>query len=167
MNTTAIKPEDPPDIRISFPGGKRVDAALGSRVIRTDQPSARGGSDSAPGPFDLFLAALGTCAGFYVLSFCQARGIPIEGIELVQHHRLDVVTHGLRHVELELRLPPTFPEKSRAAVVQAAAGCKLKRLLMAPPEGVVTATVMTSGTAPPAAASGPRPALTTERNPKP
>jgi len=131
--------QDPVEIRVFFPGGKRVDADLGSRVIRTDQPTAKGGGGTAPGPFDLFLSSLATCAGFYVLSFCQTRGIPTDGIELVQHHQFDPVTHRLSHVEIDLELPPTFPEKLRSAVVQAAAGCKVKKLLMAPPEVVVKA----------------------------
>jgi hypothetical protein len=61
------------DITIRFPGGKRVDAHLGTHVVHTDQPIAGGGEDSAPAPFDLFLASLATCAGIYVLGFCQAR----------------------------------------------------------------------------------------------
>jgi len=138
MDTPGITQENPLDIRVSFPGGKRVDAVLGSRVLRTDQSAGHGGTGTAPEPFDLFLASLATCAGFYVLSFCQSRGIPTDGIELVQHHRFDETTHRLSRVELMLTLPPTFPEKSRAAVLQAAAACKVKKLLMAPPEVVVT-----------------------------
>ena len=139
MNTSNTTQGNPLDIRVSFPGGKMVDAHLGSRVIRTDQPVAQGGTGTAPGPFDLFLAALATCTGFYVLSFCQSRGIPTDGITLVQHHRFDEVTHRLSHVEIDLKLPKTFPERSRSTVVQAAAGCKVKKVLMAPPEVVVTA----------------------------
>ena len=139
MNATTAAQENLGDVRVSFPGGKVVDAVLGSRVIHTDQPATQGGGDTAPGPFDLFLVSLATCAGFYVLSFCQSRGIPIDGVELVQHHRFDERTHQLRRVELTIELPPTFPEQSRSAVVQAAAGCKVKKILMAPPEVIVTA----------------------------
>ena len=139
MAPPRITQESPLDIRVSFPGGKMVDAALGSRVIRTDQPPAQGGGGMAPGPFDLFLASLATCAGFYVLSFCQTRGIPTDGVELVQHHQFDEITHRLSRVEIDIKLPPAFPEKFRSAVLQAAAGCKVKKLLMAPPEVVVTA----------------------------
>ena len=141
MDATRARQDSRVDVRVSFPGGKRVDADLGSRVIHTDQPVSQGGGDTAPGPFDLFLASLATCAGFYVLSFCQTRGIPTDGLELVQHHRFDEITHRLSGVELTIHLPPTFPEKLRSAVVQAAAGCKVKRLLMAPPEVVVTTRV--------------------------
>jgi ribosomal protein S12 methylthiotransferase accessory factor len=135
-------------LRASFPGGKRVDAEIGGHLVRTDQPVASGGGGSAPEPFALFLASLGTCAGIYVLGFCQARGIPAEGIEIVQHHGFDLVTHRLDSVRIEVRLPPSFPEKYRAAVVQAAQGCAVKKALADPPEIVVTAVEALPGSAP-------------------
>ncbi len=122
------------DIRISFPGGRRVDAQLGEHVIRTDQSVEHGGGGSAPEPFELFLSSLATCAGIYVLVFCQSRNIPTEGIELVQKHLYSEDGKQLERVELQLSLPPTFPEKYRSAVVNAASGCKVKKLLAAPPE---------------------------------
>lgn len=131
-------------IRVSFPSGKRVDADLGAHVLKTDQSVAHGGEGSAPEPFDLFLASLATCAGIYVLGFCQARGISTEGIELVQHHHFHEVTHRLERVMLEIILPPEFPEKYRAAVERAAAGCKVKKTLADPPEVAITTTSATS-----------------------
>ena len=120
------------DITIRFPGGKRVDADLGAHIIHTDQPVSGGGQDSAPAPFDLFLASLATCAGIYVLGFCQARGIPTDGIALIQHASPEAIT-------LELVLPDSFPERYRDAVVRAAEGCKVKKLLAHPPAVTVTA----------------------------
>lgn len=121
------------DITVSFPGGKRVDARVGAHVIQTDQPVAGGGQDAAPAPFDLFLASLATCAGIYVLGFCQARGLATDGLALAQHHTVDPTTHQLTAVTLELTLPDGFPDKYRDAIVRAAAGCKVKKLLAHPP----------------------------------
>jgi len=126
------------DIRVSFPGGKRVDADLGGRLIATDQSPAHGGEGSAPEPFELFLASLATCAGIYVLGFCQARGIPTDGISLEQRHGWDDKGHLIR-VDLDVILPPEFPEKYRDQVVRAAAHCKVKKLLANPPEIAVNA----------------------------
>ena len=121
------------DIRVTFPGGKRVAAQVGDHMVLTDQPVADGGDASAPGPFDLFLASLATCAGFYVLAFCQARGLATEGLALQQHVELDPSTHLPRHIRLEVRLPPSFPEKYRSSIVRAAEGCKVKKTLAASP----------------------------------
>jgi ribosomal protein S12 methylthiotransferase accessory factor len=121
------------DIEVSFPGGKRVDARVGSHVVRTDQPPELGGEGSAVAPFDLFLASLATCAGLYVLGFCQARGLSTDGLSLHESIELDEVTKLPTRILIELTLPPSFPEKYRVAVVRAAQGCKVKKTLAAAP----------------------------------
>jgi ribosomal protein S12 methylthiotransferase accessory factor len=121
------------DIEVSFPGGKRVNARVGHFEVETDQPEELGGADSAPPPYDLFLASLATCAGIYVLGFCQARGIRTEGLRLTQHHEYDPETKLVRRVRVELHLPDDFPEKYRVAIVRTAEGCKVKKTLAAPP----------------------------------
>ena len=60
---------------ITFPGGVRVDAHFNGFNVATDQPERNGGENKAPAPFDLFLASLGTCAGFFALRFCQKRNL--------------------------------------------------------------------------------------------
>jgi ribosomal protein S12 methylthiotransferase accessory factor len=121
------------DAEVTFPGGKRVDATVGPYVIRTDQPLEAGGDGSAAAPFDLFLAALATCTGFYVLAFCQARGLSTEGIRLRERVEVDSATKLPNHIRLDLTLPASFPEKYRAAVVRAAEGCKIAKTIAAGP----------------------------------
>lgn len=121
------------DIQITFPGGKRVDAHYDTFHVETDQPPELGGEGAAPAPYDLFLASLATCAGIYVLGFCQARKLPTEGIRLVQKHELDPETHLVKGVRMELTLPPGFPEHYRAAIVRSALNCKVKKSIATPP----------------------------------
>ncbi len=121
------------DIEVSFPGGKRVDAQVGPFLVRTDQPVEDGGDGSALGPFDLFLASVATCAGIYVLGFCQARDIPMRGISLRQHVDIDPATKLARKIRLELTLPASFPEKYRVAITRAAEGCKVKKTIASAP----------------------------------
>jgi ribosomal protein S12 methylthiotransferase accessory factor len=118
-------------------------------TVRTDQPVDLGGADEAPGPFELFLVSLATCAGFYVLGFCQSRAIPTDGVKLIQHSLFDPATHQLREVDVEIVLPPTFPEKYRDAVVRAAEACKVRKTLASPP--AIRVHVATAGTANPGA----------------
>lgn len=122
------------EIRVTFPGGKRVDASFGEHVLHTDQPVEAGGEGTAGGPFDLFLASIGACAGVYVQGFCQARGIDTANIEIRQHVSFDPESHLPTSIDLELQLPESFPEKYRAAVQRAADHCKVKRSLAQPPE---------------------------------
>lgn len=121
--------------------GKRVDAAFGEFVIHTDQSRMAGGEGSAPEPFALFLASIGTCAGIYVLSFCQNRGIPTEGIRLVQTHHVKESGRGIGKIEIAIEVPPSFPEKYLEALVNAANLCAVKKHIQDPPEFVVSTVV--------------------------
>jgi ribosomal protein S12 methylthiotransferase accessory factor len=125
---------------IDFPGGARVDAHFGPFTVMTDQSPRGGGEGSAPEPFALFLASLGTCAGIYVLNFCRQRGLPTEGIRLVQRMSADPTTGKLAGVDLEIQLPEGFPEKYHEAVIRSASQCAVKRLLDNPPAIQVRAT---------------------------
>jgi ribosomal protein S12 methylthiotransferase accessory factor len=132
------------DIIVTLPGAKRVDARVGAFTIHTDQPPERGGQGSAPEPFDLFLASIGTCAGLYVAGFCQTRGIPTEGIRIVERTESDPKSGRLVRVTLDVQVPPGFPVQYRDAVARAAALCKVKKTLAAPPELEVATSVMVS-----------------------
>jgi putative redox protein len=125
------------DFQVLFPGGKKIDVQIGENVVRTDQPTQAGGEGSAPSPFDTFLASIGACAGIYVVGFCQTRGIPTDGITLVQRNEYDPAAHRVARIRLELTLPPSFPEKYRDAVRRAAESCAVKKALANPPEIVV------------------------------
>jgi len=121
-------------VTVTFPGGKRVDATYNGFTHKTDQPPAGGGEGSAPAPFDLFLASLATCAGIYVLSFCQQREIPTEGMSLEQHMTWDPETHRIGTITLSIKVPEGFPARYHNALAQAASLCAVKKHLEHPPE---------------------------------
>lgn len=125
------------EMEIVFPGNKKVDAIFDGQVIKTDQPIQAGGDGTAPAPFDLFLASIGTCAGIYVLGFCQARGIKTDGIKLIQRMNYNYQKRLFDKIEIEIVLPPDFPEKYKSAVIHAADNCAVKKHLQNPPEIVV------------------------------
>ncbi|MCA9932866.1 MAG: OsmC family protein [Ardenticatenaceae bacterium] len=126
------------DMIIDFPGGMRVDAHFGPFTIPTDQPPVA----SAPTPFATFLASIGTCAGIYVLGFCRQRGISTEGVRLVQSLRVNPFTGLVSHVNLDIQVPPDFPEKYKAAVIRAADQCAVKKHFEYPPQITVQTTTV-------------------------
>lgn len=121
------------EMKIRFPGNKKVSAEFGGFTVTTDQPKEAGGDGSAPAPFDLFLASLGTCAGIFVLSFCRKRELPTEGLELTQTAEWDDATHRVSKVTIKITLPKGFPEKYRDSLVSTANLCTVKKHLAAPP----------------------------------
>ena len=128
------------EMKVYFPGGKRVYADYGGHTIETDQPVQGGGDDSAPAPFDLFLASIGTCAGIFALGFMQQRGIDPEGSSISMSTEYDPNVRLITKIDLDLTLPPGFPDKYREAVVSAMNLCTVKKHLQQPPEFRVTAT---------------------------
>ncbi|MDD2366025.1 MAG: OsmC family protein [Desulfuromonadaceae bacterium] len=130
------------EMKITFPGGKRVNAEFNNQIVPTDQPVVAGGEGAAPTPFEYFLASLGTCAGIYVLSFCQQRQIDTEGLLLTQQMEFADDADGKRRlakVSMKIDLPVGFPEKYQNAIIKAAELCTVKKVLMAPPDFEITA----------------------------
>jgi len=126
------------DMQIYFPGGKRVYADYAGFTIETDQPERGGGDGSAPAPFDLFLASIGTCAGIYALGFMQQREIDPTGSKLTMRTHHDREAGLISAIDLELELPAGFPDKYREAIVKAMSLCTVKKHLMKPPTFEIT-----------------------------
>ncbi len=126
------------ELVVDFPGGARVDAHFRGHDLKTDQPAQDGGENSAPSPFELLLASIGTCAGSYVLSFCRHRSIPTGNIKIVQRHDFDPATGLASKVYLDIQLPADFPEKYKSAVIRSAEQCHVKKTLEHPPLFEVT-----------------------------
>jgi putative redox protein len=132
------------EIKVTFPGGKKVQAEFDGMVVQTDQPISYGGTGTAPSPYALFLSSIGTCAGAYILGFCQERGIPTEGITLTQ--RLEFtsgLTGGakLSKVVLNINVPQDFPEKYHSALVRVTEQCAVKKAMADPPEFAISTVV--------------------------
>jgi ribosomal protein S12 methylthiotransferase accessory factor len=123
------------EMEIVFPGDAQVDARAGNMVITTNQDG------SAPAPFTLFLASIGTCAGIYVLSFCRHRNLPTDGIKILQRTRRNPATKMIEEVEIEIRVPPDFPAKYHEALIRAADQCAVKKHIVQPPHFNVHTTV--------------------------
>jgi putative redox protein len=119
-------------ISISFPGGVAVDATLGGNTVHTDQPRPLG-EGAAMSPFDLFLASIGTCMGFYALRFCQEREISTVGLALTLDSIRDEERKLVATLKIALRLPRDFPEKYVDAIRRSVEHCSVKRHLLEPP----------------------------------
>lgn len=123
---------------IDFPGGLKVDAQYRGHTFKTDQPPA----DTAPMPFELFLASIGTCAGIYVLGFCKQRNLPTDNIRIIQRNYPNPMTGMMDKIDLEIQVPPSFPEQYHAALIRSAELCKVKKTLENPPSFEVTTKIV-------------------------
>jgi len=129
------------NMKITFDGGKVISAHINGHTISTDQPINGGGQNSAPPPFELFLASIGTCAGIYVKSFCDQRNIATENIKIIQHADYNRETGLPTNIKIDIQLPADFPEKYKAAVISAAELCKVKKTIANPPKFEVITSI--------------------------
>lgn len=122
------------ELEMTFPGGVAVETRVSGFVVRTDQPAGDGGGNSAPSPYALFFASIGTCAGFYALRFCQARKIDTAGLGVKMFVDRDEASGRVATIRIEVKLPPGFPEKYRGAIERAVDSCTVKRTILDPPK---------------------------------
>jgi len=89
-------------------------------------------------PFDLFLASIATCMGFYALRFLQERSLSSEGLQLT----LEPVREGdgkrVTLLRIAVQLPPGFPEKYLSAIERAIDHCAVKKTITEPPRFELT-----------------------------
>lgn len=125
-------------IQLTFPGGQKVNAQIRDFEIKTDQPLPAGGENTAPTPFELFLASLITCAGIYVVNFFLERNLSMEGLAMQANYVRNPETKLVESYDIEITLPKGFPEKYKTAVIRTAELCTVKRHLHQPPKMTVT-----------------------------
>ena len=131
---------------VTFPGGVAVEAAYKGNSVRTDQPAPLGGN-TAMSPFDIFLASIATCMGFYALRFCQERELPTVGLGLTLMPVRNPETKRLDTIRVELQAPYGFPDKYRQAIHRAMDHCAVKRVLLDPPQFEIDVKVPQTSTA--------------------
>lgn len=116
-------------LEVGFPGNLKVEAKIRNFSVMTDQPKSSGGDDSAPSPFEVFLASLGTCAGIYIKGFCVQRGLETENIKLIQEVNFDRKTGLIDEISMQIMVPADFPAQYHNALIKSAELCAVKRHL--------------------------------------
>jgi len=125
------------EMTVTFPKGAQVQASFEGYTVLTDQPEPEG-SGAAPTPFNLFLASIGTCVGYYVMSYCQHHGIPSEKMSVTLQSDRNTSSHLVEEIKLTVHVPRDFPDKYSAGVIRAAGSCLVKKHMENPPKFSVT-----------------------------
>lgn len=127
------------ELQVELDGDKRVSTRIGNHHIVTDQPVKDGGQDSAPAPFDLFLASLATCAGFFVQSYCQSKQIDASGITVTLTTHRDPGSKTLSRIVTTIGIPSHLPDHLHKTLCRVAQQCSVARTIEAGPELAVEA----------------------------
>ena len=125
------------EFKIVFPEkpaiGHKVNVDFNGFTVTTDQPASYGGANTAPAPYMMFLSAIASCSGWFLLRFLETRKLPLDGIALKMNTKVDPETKALEEIRFSLTLPDSFPEKYRNAVTMAMHQCAVTRTILNPP----------------------------------
>lgn len=104
-----------------------------------DEPRSYGGDDTGPTPYDLLLAALGTCTAMTMTMYAKRKGWPFEGARIhVTHerdHRADCEKALDEHVRVEALnraievMGDELTEDQRKRIMEIADKCPVHRTL--------------------------------------
>jgi uncharacterized OsmC-like protein len=112
--------------------GFAQDVAAGSHQFRCDEPASVGGTDSGPTPYDLLLAALGSCTSMTVAMYARRKQWPLERVTVqLRHSRVhaedcvacDTQDAKLTVIERDIQLDGPLGEEQRARLLAIANRC--------------------------------------------
>jgi putative redox protein len=70
------------EITVKYAGNQKFIAQSGRYQMVIDQPKEKGGNDEGMNPLEVFLVALGACAGVYAKNYCQNAQIDASGLQI-------------------------------------------------------------------------------------
>lgn len=112
-------------------GAKIASRIDGKFLIETDQPAPLG-EDTAPSPYDFFLASFSACAAYYAQRYCRKWKLPHDGIT-VELESVFTPQHVLTDIHLKLKVPASFPREHLDGLLRNAGACPVKKAMLAPP----------------------------------
>ena len=110
----------------------------GRHRFNVDEPTNLGGTDSAATPYDLVLAALGSCTSMTVGLYARRKGIPLESVSVSLWHSKIHATDceecetregRIDRIEVAIELSGELTDAQRTRLLEVAKMCPVHRTL--------------------------------------
>jgi putative redox protein len=113
-------------------------ARTGRHSLTVDEPTAVGGNDAGPGPYEYLLMGLGGCTAMTLRMYAEMKGLPLERVRVRLSHRkihaqdcTDCATKEgkIDEISREITLEGELSQEQRERLLEIANRCPVHRTL--------------------------------------
>jgi putative redox protein len=114
-------------------GRYQQEVIAGQHHLLADEPQSVGGADAGPAPFDLLMAALGSCTSMTLRMYAERKELPVRRISVTLSHEKLEIDGSLRdRINRTITLEGDLSAEQRQRMLDIANKCPIHRALSQP-----------------------------------